>query len=131
MDNGVARKWPVPISFVSNYIIKEYRKLGELRTQVLEASSWIMSNQELIKSGDEEALREYKEKEAFIMSNDDFPSKQYELINQILVDNGIVDREINTYEFWDRKVDVTDAIEFLNAAVLKDSSKSNSGKAKK
>ncbi len=134
VEEGEEKMYPVTINYVFNYVYKENAELYKIRAKVQDYANRLNQIQAESKGADEKRLdeltTEIKEKVAYIESHQDFFERQFKLINSILVDNGIKDKEINTLEFWERKVTPENAIRFLDKVIRKDITKGD-GKGKK
>ena len=123
-EKGKRKFYHVTIEYVYNYVYEENARMSEIAQKVQTYSNRLIEISNEIKTASMDKLKELKEetdkKMAYIDQQKGFFDSQYELINSILEDNGIVDQEVNDKEFWNRKVTAPDRIAFIEAVVKKD-----------
>ena len=132
-EAGEAKLFRVKVSFISNWVIKRY---DEMQSRILEVdANWkeiqrlgeqIVDLKRNKAEGYKDEVDELKERieklsdDIKAFSNGDFFQTRYELVKQILQDNGIRDAKYLSYEFWDRQVDASVLMDMLLSVVYKD-----------
>jgi hypothetical protein len=132
-DGGERKFIDIKIDFVSNYVIREYNNLISSTTDV--KIKWdkvmdITNEIEKLRTDKPEGYKvkvESLRKDVVSISDEIMKhqpegllDKRFDIIKVILDDNGIKDESLLSFEFWDRKVEPQDIMEFLTFAVYKD-----------
>ena len=132
-EAGEAKLFRVKISFVSNWVIKQY---DEMQRRIIDVDQNYKEIQRLGErivdlkkqksEGYKAEVEEMKERiddlveQIKAFSNGDFFQKRFELVKQILEDNGVRDQKYLSFDFWDRQVDASILMDMLMAVVYKD-----------
>lgn len=131
---GVEKVKEFTISFVSNYVTREYNALMRDANKVKD--QWdnmqnILTENAQLKLEKPEGWKEKvseNEKEYLSYTNaiievgeSNFFDRRFDLIKTILIDNGYEnDQELMTFDFWDRQVDPNEINRILMKIVYKD-----------
>jgi hypothetical protein len=131
-EKGNINEIPVTIKFVSNYVMREYSEImaeiGNVRKD-WDTLTLITAKRELLKNADGDNSEELEKIDSEIKKiednvrgykDNDFFKKRFDLIQVILEDNGIENEMLLSSKFWDRKIEPQEIINFLNAAIAKD-----------
>lgn len=135
IDKGKKKYYPVRIEYVMNYVYKENGKMFEVRKKTQEYADRIGKIQEEGRTATAERLEELNDEllkiTNYLEGQTNFFERQFNLINSVLIDNGIENEVVNTLEFWEKKVEPGEIIAFLNAIIEKDTVSKGGGQAKK
>ena len=149
-EKGEEKKKHIVIKWVSNYCTREFREMLQSIDEVRKAKDnleILMSERGTCLNDGKNGAADWKDRmkkldaeveentQKILSYNDnDFFERRFNLLKQIVEDNGIKDDDLLSFEFWDRNVEPSDMMEFLAAAVYKDISgdkKKAGGSAKK
>jgi hypothetical protein len=130
-DRGIKKIFPIKIDFISSWvstkfseIMRDSQKTKKLWDEISDCNTRIGSygpdEKDKIDIEFEKIKKLNTEILTFNSDENNFLQKRFELIKEILESNGISDKQILTYEFWDRKVDPVIIIDFLITVCLKD-----------
>jgi len=132
-EEGEQKALPLEIDFVSNWCIREFNKIMKVAFDV--QNKWdkisdITSEMAALKFDKPDGYldkmirleSDMSEMTAGILSHDSemVIQKRFELIKQLLSDNGYKEPFLYDFDFWDRCVDPNNIIEFLTKCIWKD-----------
>jgi hypothetical protein len=131
-ENGNLIYKHVQISFVSNWVLKEYNEsikkqieynekinaLSRLKTKMLS-----LKTQEEIKDN----LNRQSELSVYF---DNYENNTFVLIKRLLKDNKIKDKQLLDYDFWYKHVDNKTVLKFVNDCIFKDMPETKEEKTK-
>ena len=130
-DNGESKVDRIKISFISNYVIREYnsilsstlevKHLWDRLSDVMTEISAAMAREEPEKTIDDlmveqDALTDELSK----YSEDNIVERRVALLSYILKDNGVTDEKFSLFDFWDRSVEPAVQLDFLEQCAYKD-----------
>ncbi len=132
-ENGERRIYHLSIDFVSNYIIREFNKIMQVAYDVQNKWDRISDITTEISSLKMEKPEGYLDKlirldsdmsamTAGILSHDTegVVNKRFEILQQLLNDNGYKEPFLHDFDFWDKQVDPSQMIELLSLCAWKD-----------
>jgi len=129
-QDGEKKTIEIKIDFLSRGISRDFHELQEksnlLKLKWDELNDTITLISAAKTEGKKDRVREIELKREELMKEilsfdkDTFIDKQHELLQMILKDNGIKTPLLLSFDFWERKVDTNDMMEFIVAVIYKD-----------
>jgi len=132
-EEGEKKSIDIKIDFVSNYCIKQFNMIVQSAMDVKNKWDNIVILSESIaelqilkpNNSKDQIILKLKEidkinSEIMAYETNDYLKNRYELVKQILKDNGCKNEMLMSYDFWDRQVDPEDLIKFIKDVVNKD-----------
>lgn len=121
---GKKQFYPVTIEFVMNDVYRKNAELHLIRENVQKKYIRIKEIQQESLNADYKKITELTEElekhVAYIKQHEDFFKKQFDIINSVLIKNGIENEKINDIQFWDENIEPFEMALFLDAIVNKD-----------
>ena len=132
-EKGERKKLPLSIDFVSNWCIREFNKLMQIIFDI--QSKWddisdLNTEIAALKTEKPDGWKDQvaaKSKQVTEMSqailafdSEEIVHKRFDLLKQLLEDNGYKQEFLYDFNFWDKQVDPDMIIKFLTACTWKD-----------
>jgi seryl-tRNA synthetase len=133
---GEELKKQIPIRFISNGVYEDYIKiaqkvnevmiLAERRGKLIKDLAWASTDRKKSLSERRAEIAEIKhelkqiDEDIRAIDGDSYLRDRFKLIKTILEDNGVTDKELFDYKFWDKHTEASEAWGFLAAVVMKD-----------
>jgi hypothetical protein len=132
-EKGKAKTVEFKIDFTSNWVVREFNNIMQMVYETQKAWNAVVLKSTEIKYLQETKPEGYYEKVETLykelkeltdgiqaIGDDDILQRRYELIKTILIDNGVTDEKILSFEFWDKNVEPDTIIDFLEKVSWKD-----------
>jgi len=130
-NKGTMEEKIIPITFVCNDVIERFQSITDQTKVIQETWDEVKEIQSRISEEGrtpdmiKEDAKLLKENENKILkfNTKNFFKERFELLQIVLEDNGCEDELLLEYDFWNRKVEPGEIINFLTKCVYKDASK--------